>query len=54
METDLRPPGVELVVLPGFDPGPMRRNDFSHSSELIDKAWAHARSYLADLVLDQT
>src|SRR5438876_1054414 len=46
VETDLRPPGVELVVLPGFDPGPMRRNDFSHSSELIDKAWTNARAFL--------
>ena len=52
VETDLHPPGVELVVLPGFDPGTLRRNDFSHSSELIDKAWANARSYLSR-VLDQ-
>jgi NTE family protein len=38
--------GIEMLVLPGFDPGPLRRNDFSRSSELIDKAWASGLAYL--------
>lgn len=52
-ETEVPPPGVELVVLPGFDPGPLRRNDFSRSSVLIDKAWGSTRTYLTELVPDQ-
>jgi NTE family protein len=52
-ETEIQPPGVELIVLPGFDPGPLRRNDFSHSNALIDKAWSSTRTYLTELVRDQ-
>lgn len=28
-------PGVELIVLPGIDPGTLRRNDFRRTSELV-------------------
>jgi len=30
--------GIELLVLPGVDPGPLKRNDFSRSQRLIDLA----------------
>jgi len=46
-ETDDPPPDVELVVLPAVDPGRMRRNDFSRSRDLIDRAYAAAREFLA-------
>jgi NTE family protein len=52
VETAAPPPGVELVVLPGFDPGPLRRNDFSQSSRLIDRAWANARTFLGELATE--
>jgi NTE family protein len=38
--------GVELIVLPAVDPGPMKRNDFSRTGELIVRARAAAGSYL--------
>lgn len=45
---DLRhlPEHVEVVVLPGIDPGPVRRTDFSRSSELIERATAASAAYL--------
>src|SRR5437763_11948940 len=46
-ETDDPPPDVELVVLPAVDPGRIRRNDFSRSRDLIDRAYAAAREFLA-------
>src|SRR5436309_10407760 len=46
-ETDEPPSNVELVVLPGVDPGRMRRNDFSRSRDLMDRAYATAREFLA-------
>ena len=46
-ETDDPPADVELVVLPGVDPGRMRRNDFSRSRELIDRAYKAASDFLA-------
>ena len=46
-ETDDPPPDVELVVLPGVDPGRLRRNDFSRSRDLMDGAYAAAREFLA-------
>jgi len=46
-ETDDPPPDVELVVLPAVDPGRIRRNDFSRSCDLIDRAYAAAREFLA-------
>jgi NTE family protein len=38
--------GVELVVLPGVDPGQLKRNDFRHARVLIDRAHAAAGAYL--------
>jgi NTE family protein len=38
--------GVELLVLPGVDPGPLKRNDFSKTEQLIDRADAAAAAYL--------
>ena len=46
-ETDDPPPDVELVVLPAVDPGRIRRNDFSRSGELIQRAYKAAREFLA-------
>ncbi|MBV8304184.1 MAG: patatin-like phospholipase family protein [Acidimicrobiia bacterium] len=46
-ETDDPPPHVELVVLPAVDPGRIRRNDFSRSGELIQRAYTAAREFLA-------
>jgi NTE family protein len=46
-ETDDPPADVELVVLPGVDPGRIRRNDFSRSRDLMDRAYAAAREFLA-------
>ncbi|MBV8980781.1 MAG: hypothetical protein JO086_07760, partial [Acidimicrobiia bacterium] len=45
-ETDDPPTDVELVVLPGVDPGRLRRNDFSKSRQLMDKAYVVARDFL--------
>jgi NTE family protein len=38
--------GVELLVLPGIDPGSLRRNDFSRTSNLIDRARRTAGAWL--------
>src|SRR4051812_15321994 len=38
--------GVELVVLPGVDPGPIKRNDFSKTAGLIRRAHAAAAGFL--------
>jgi len=40
-------PGVEVIVLPSIDPGPLRRNDFSHAAALIARARATASRALA-------
>lgn len=40
------PEGIDVTVLPGIDPGPMKRNDFSRTSELIERAHAAAAAYL--------
>jgi NTE family protein len=40
------PDGVELVVLPGVDPGPVKRTDFSRAAELIERAHAAAAAHL--------
>ncbi len=45
-ETDDPPEGVDLVVLPAVDPGRIRRNDFSRSGELMDRAYAVTREFL--------
>jgi NTE family protein len=46
-EIDDPPPDVDLLVLPGVDPGRIRRNDFSRSRDLMDRAYTAAREYLA-------
>ena len=38
--------GVDVVVLPGVDPGPIKRNDFSKTEALIKRAHAAASGYL--------
>ena len=43
------PEHVQLVVLPGFDPGNLRYNDFRRSRELIDRAFAVTSGYLDGL-----
>jgi len=43
------PDHVEVVLLPGVDPGPVKRNDFSRSAELIERATAAAAAHLDDL-----
>ena len=43
-----RAQGVDLVVLPGIDPGSLKRNDFSRSSQLIDRARRAAGEWLDD------
>lgn len=40
------PEHVEMLVLPGVDPGPVRRTDFSRSAALIERATAAAAAYL--------
>jgi NTE family protein len=40
------PEGVELIVLPGVDPGRLRYNDFSRSGELIERGRASAAAFL--------
>ena len=45
-EVDSSYDGVELVVLPGVDPGSIKRNDFSKTAELIERAHAAAAGHL--------
>lgn len=39
---------TEVVVLPAIDPGSLRYNDFSRSSELIERAYESTSRYLDD------
>jgi NTE family protein len=42
-----RPPeGVELVVIPSIDPGPIRYDDFRQSRRLVSQGYAAAAAYL--------
>jgi NTE family protein len=41
-------PGVELVVLPSVDPGPMSRGDFRRAPELIDLGYEAAVGHLME------
>ena len=43
------PPGVEICTLPAIDPGPLKRNDFSRTRELVDRAAYAAGAYLDGL-----
>ena len=45
-ETDDPPDDVDLVVLPGVDPGRIKRNDFSRSRDLMERAYAAASEFL--------
>ena len=45
-ETRTPPDGVDVLVLPGLDPGNVRPNDFSRSRQLIDRAYALTASFL--------
>lgn len=38
--------GVELITIPGIDPGSLKYNDFSKSGQLIDRARQRAAAYL--------
>ncbi len=48
------PDDVEVVVLPGIDPGSIKRNDFSRSAELIDRATATTAAFLDAQLDDDT
>jgi NTE family protein len=43
------PDGVELLVLPGVDPGRVRYDDFRHSRRLINLGYASAAHWLDDV-----
>jgi NTE family protein len=45
-ESEVQHDGVELVVLPGVDPGPIKRNDFSKTDQLIRRARAATAGFL--------
>jgi len=45
-ESELQHDGVEVMVLPGVDPGPIKRNDFSKTEQLIKRAHATAAGFL--------
>jgi NTE family protein len=53
-ETDQPPPGVELIVLPSIDPGPVKPNDFSQSTRLIARANAATSMFLDGCVQQAT
>lgn len=40
------PHDVEVVVIPGIDPGSMKRNDFGRTAELIERAHASTAAFL--------
>lgn len=48
-ESVAAPDGVELITLPGVDPGPMKRHDFTRTAALVERARAAAATYLDDL-----
>jgi NTE family protein len=45
-ECDVQHEGREVIVLPGIDPGPLKRNDFSRTAELIRRGRAAAATFL--------
>ncbi|MDQ3756291.1 MAG: patatin-like phospholipase family protein [Actinomycetota bacterium] len=50
LRESLTPPaGVEMVVLPSVDPGPLRYDDFRHSGRLIEQAYTAAAGFLDEL-----
>ncbi|MDE0803268.1 MAG: patatin-like phospholipase family protein [Acidimicrobiales bacterium] len=40
------PDDVEVVVIPGIDPGSVKRNDFGRTAELIERAHASTAAFL--------
>jgi NTE family protein len=46
LQTSRRVDGVELIVIPAFDPGGLRRTDFSRGRELMRRAHQAASQYL--------
>jgi NTE family protein len=45
-EIEHPPPGVDLIVLPSIDPGPLKPNDFSQSRRLIGRSHAAASLFI--------
>jgi NTE family protein len=45
------PDGVEMIILPGVDPGKLRYDDFRHSRRLMSSGYAHTAQYLDGLDL---
>jgi NTE family protein len=43
------PEGVEMLVLPGVDPGKLRYDDFRHSRRLMEQGYAHSAHWLDGL-----
>ena len=43
------PDGVEMLVLPGVDPGKLRYDDFRHSRRLMAAGYAHTSAWLDTL-----
>ncbi|HEV7886077.1 MAG TPA: patatin-like phospholipase family protein [Acidimicrobiales bacterium] len=43
------PEGVEMLVLPGVDPGKLRYDDFRHSRRLANQGYAHTTHWLDTL-----
>ena len=48
------PDGVEVIALPGIDPGSVKRTDFSRAGELIMRAHAAAAAHLDLMSREQT
>lgn len=53
-DLDIVPPDVEVIVLPGVDPGNLRYNDFRRSAELIERGYESAASALAARIANAT
>ena len=45
-ESEVQHDEIEVVILPGVDPGPIKRNDFSQTAQLIKRAHATAAGFL--------
>ncbi len=48
------PDDVEVIVVPGIDPGSMKRNDFGRTAELIERAHASTAAFLDLRAHEQT
>ena len=46
LDVDRVPADIDLVVIPGLDPGNVKRNDFSRTAELIQRAHAATAAFL--------